>query len=553
MSDEATFDRLQIGAQGALGSTVAATDILAAFPLHPLDVQRLVTISDVDVSAIGRNYKGQAHQFDPGMVSFPINGPLTFEQAHHLIRMSVAGSATASGSGPYIYDYPADERTSSIIPYTIQAAGESLTERVSDCYITDLRLGFDAMRAGEASPWTYSAIVEGWSYGSATPTSLDPPTGLEPMQGQATRLYHGSKSTAYDDLAELPGSLVGYNLDISDPKPRSIMGDGSQRVGRLKRLGTVEALLKIDSSTTAATWDIFDVLGGQPTERRWRIEVTGSDSRAFRIDHQIVFTSVPVLVDEGQRVYSIRAEIIAGSLDFGITVPEPLIFEPVFLGVACSNSGTNETSGYWAGEREERVQITAAEIATAGNTVIAVTETGRSSIGYDVQVYDQRGNTWTMDAEKRHGTSEHTVRIWRCNVTTTIQAGDWIRFAHRSDTLNPAIDTAPRCMGAFAFAGTLSVDTVGTGASGFTSTPTISTPAGAVVVAACGLEEDDSNGLTDDPTWTDMVPFTQVGSSAFNMACVVGQYLLDNGADTWSATIDQTRVWAAISVSYARS
>lgn len=227
------------------------------------------------------------------------------------------------------------------------------------------------------------------------------------------------------------------------------------------------------------------------------------------------------------------------------------------LGTACSNSGSNLESGYppWGGDGEERVEIAVAEAVPAGNTIIVAAASRGAEGAFERQVYDQRGNAWVLDAQHAHAGNEYRALIWRCYVTNALSAGDWIRFAHRSDTLGVGVDTASRCLGAGHFRG-MPADptvTVGAGASGFSSTPALSTPAGQVVAAAIALEENTQvTGLTMDGDWTTFAPFTLVsGGSPNTTEGIGGQYLLNAGASTWNATIDQTRVWAAISVGYS--
>lgn len=104
---------------------------------------------------------------------------------------------------------------------------------------------------------------------------------------------------------------------------------------------------------------------------------------------------------------------------------------------------------------------------------------------------------------RSHAGDEYRAMIYRSVLTEALAAGDWIRFAHRNDTLNPSVDTWARCMGAYAFSGALSVSSVGTGNSAFSSTPSVTTPAGDVVVATVALEGDDD--ITLDGDWTTMV------------------------------------------------
>lgn len=222
------------------------------------------------------------------------------------------------------------------------------------------------------------------------------------------------------------------------------------------------------------------------------------------------------------------------------------------IAAACSKSGDNHLSGYWAGEREERVEITTGAEIPAGNTVIAVASSRHAEGAYDRAVYDQRGNTYTADAQYAHAGDEYRVIIYRSVLTTALQANDWIRFAHRSDTLNVSVDTWARCIGAYAFSGALSVNAVGSGNSAFSSSPSLTTPAGGIVVAGIALEEN--NDITLDGDWTAMVPHTWVfGTGGGTTNGVAAQYVEDSAGDTWSASIDQSRVWAAISVGYTRS
>ena len=242
----------------------------------------------------------------------------------------------------------------------------------------------------------------------------------------------------------------------------------------------------------------------------------------------------------------------------------PAIFNPPaeaggLLGVACTNSGSNFGSDYapWAGDMEERVEITAASAVAAGNSMVAVTSWAKLS-HTTVQVYDERGNTWTLDAEYENAGSslDDTVQIWRCNVTTAIQAGDYIRFANNLGTsLLSSQEAGGRCIGVYSYSGSLTVAGVGAGAGAFSAAPAINTPAGGVVVAGISIGADAGGGaVTGDSDWDSMIPGTDTEPGAgFLGKAIYAQQLTGASASTWTPTLSSVLDWAAISVGYSVS
>jgi len=243
-------------------------------------------------------------------------------------------------------------------------------------------------------------------------------------------------------------------------------------------------------------------------------------------------------------------------------IPQPCVpglivpgFERLgLIGAACSNSGANLASDHpaWAGDNEERVEITAAFAIDAGRSLIARVGVQQADWGAEPDtVYDEQGNTWTKDAEHENtaSSSDDTIQIWRCNVTNPIAAGDYIRWA-----LNLGADASPadvaggRCIAVYAYSSALTVATVGTGAGTFSSTPSISTPAGDLVVAGiCGPITALSGG---DGDWLDAVPNTYITGSGSEASSVYGQDLLNAGATTWTPSLSSSQDWAAIAVGY---
>lgn len=228
------------------------------------------------------------------------------------------------------------------------------------------------------------------------------------------------------------------------------------------------------------------------------------------------------------------------------------------LGVACSNSGTNSASDHpaWSGDNEERVEITAAQAVAAGNSMIAITTYNQTTAGA-VQVYDEQGNTWTLDAEHENTASsgDNTVQIWRCNVTNALSAGDYVRFAQNlGSSLLPSSEFGARCIGVYAYAGTLSDPVAGTGAGSFSDPAHINTPAGDLVIAAATHWGGSAPDPTPDADWDDMIPWTEGEfGTGKDTAHVIAQQLTNTGATTWTVDWGGNTDWSAISVGYTRS
>jgi hypothetical protein len=220
------------------------------------------------------------------------------------------------------------------------------------------------------------------------------------------------------------------------------------------------------------------------------------------------------------------------------------------LGEACSNDGTNPESDYapWGTDNEERVEITIAQAAPAGTSIIAYVSTnidGAQGALYDHQVYDEKGNTWVMDDQSPDaGSNDIVVEIWRCNVTTQLDAGDYIRFAMNvGSSLSSSVEIGRRCIGAHLFSGTLSSPVVGTSAAAFNNTPTIgSSGTGGLVVA--GYHGSSQAG--PDADWEETVQITD-GSTGQ----LIGQFLIPGSNESYTPTPALgSHDWAITSVAY---
>ena len=222
------------------------------------------------------------------------------------------------------------------------------------------------------------------------------------------------------------------------------------------------------------------------------------------------------------------------------------------LGAACSSSGTNLPSNYppWSGDNEERVLIQIPSDVPVGHGLIAVIGAQQVNWGStDTVVYDEAGNTWVKDAEHENtsSSSDDTVQIWHCNVTNALSAGDYIRWAlNLGGSSDPASEANGRCIGVAEFNSTLTVDTVGTGAGTFSSTPSITVPGGSLMIAAlCAVFWSAS-----DVDWEALIPQTEIGGSGALSSAIFAQYQMGLGNTVFNPSLSASDDWSAIGVSY---
>lgn len=223
------------------------------------------------------------------------------------------------------------------------------------------------------------------------------------------------------------------------------------------------------------------------------------------------------------------------------------------LGGACSSSGTNVPSEYppWAAAGEERVEITAAQAVPEGGTILVGVSTNRDgpNASRDKIVYDQRGNTYILDAESDpQGTSDHMTQVWRSVLDTAIGVGDWIRFATKVGSDTSA--SGGRCMAAAAWDGALTSPVVGLDADAFNATPTVASSAVADVTFV-SVAAADSDGVTGDADWTNLHAYGFQSGSGASGSGLLTEYLSPGDGQGWTGGIDQSRDWSLVTVGYS--
>ena len=176
----------------------------------------------------------------------------------------------------------------------------------------ELELGFDALSAPGNSMWkgTAGLVAINREANALTGTATAPAT-LETMEGHLTTLAIGSTATAFASLSAQTASLKQFSFRSNNQAVGraygAATGDTATVIGRSAK-GEVEfdALIAINSTTKTSVHDIFTVAGSTPTEQRFRVLVTGSGSKLFKIDFRGRFRAVDVGEHEGERLYAVN-------------------------------------------------------------------------------------------------------------------------------------------------------------------------------------------------------------------------------------------------------
>lgn len=218
-----------------------------------------------------------------------------FEDLGHYLQMLTA-AAVYTGVGPYTQTYTPGTTTSTAKSYTVQTKTDVQDFIASGVVANSLTLEYDAIEAGENSPWRVSVDLQANNVLKGTATAaLTIPATLETIEGHLTQIYQGTTATAFASLAELSAHLVQYSLTIEQERPLRPYGstvDYATAIGLRKRRSTMTAMVKLSATSITDIYDIFDSAGGAVSERRWRIKASGSGTKTLTIDHRVGFMNV---------------------------------------------------------------------------------------------------------------------------------------------------------------------------------------------------------------------------------------------------------------------
>ena len=317
---ENVFNVVQMGPQaGTFSAPGAAVPATFLYPISAAISPLLELGSAYPALDRGRNVRNLAgtgyHGIRKASVTLPSD--VRFEDIMPILEMCYAGGVIATGVGPYTWVYPFEAVAPTVIPYTMQTGNTDLAsaqEQMPSCLINQLQMGFSAITAGQASPWTLSADVFGFD---RTVTAL---TGalsayapvLESVQGHLTRFYEGTTSTAYAALAELPGSLRSFTLTAHRDLRLRAYGSAADLATKYGYGGlssaTFEAVIAVSATAKTDLHDVWNTSGASLGERRIRIQAAGTGTKMFTIDGYAGLFGVPWEDSDGERVYKVTGE-----------------------------------------------------------------------------------------------------------------------------------------------------------------------------------------------------------------------------------------------------
>ena len=244
-----------------------------------------------------------------------------FQDGFHPLEMHV-DTVAPTGSGPYVYTYAFDQASNllsaALKPYTWEYGDPASTQdefEATGVLATDLELGFDALSAPGNSMWrgTMSLVAVNRAPAAMT-AALTPAATLETMEGHLTTFAEGAVGTAFASLSVLAGSLKQFQMRSSvNAVGRAYGGttDVATGIGRSGKANVeFDALIAISATSDTDVLDIFEVAGGLPTERRWRLAIDGSGNNVCTIDARVRFTAVNIGDHEGERLYAVNGVFV---------------------------------------------------------------------------------------------------------------------------------------------------------------------------------------------------------------------------------------------------
>jgi hypothetical protein len=323
---ERVFDICQIGTQGGSftspGSAAAATFL---YPLNAAVNPDLDRASQYPTQDRGRNSRNAAGQGFHGMrgASVTLPAELRFEDAQDLFDMHWAGGISATGSAPtYTRVYPFEVGAPTLVPKTIQLATIDAAEaqmRLISCLIDSMTLSFADITAPGASPWQVSSSIVALDRDIAAYTgSLAAKVGLETAQGHLTSLTEGTTSTAFASLGALAGHLKSFSLTTNRNLRRRAYGGTTDVATKFgfgdKSNGSVEAKVAISTTSKSDFHDIWNAAAPASLgERRWRLAVIGTGTKAINLDFRIGIMAVPYDESDGERLFKVTGELVDDS------------------------------------------------------------------------------------------------------------------------------------------------------------------------------------------------------------------------------------------------
>lgn len=317
---EAVFNTVALGRQAAVATGTAASTI---FPVDAgflgFELDRAAESPDEDFGVASREYPGR-ESYGVRWVTASLPFVARYQDLFHILEMHVDAQGTPTGTAggtvtwPYTFDETVNNLSDALKPYTVEYGVDGSTQdewEAVGVICNELELGFDALSAPGNSMWKGSAGLVGLNRAPAAMTgSLTAPATLETIEGHLTRFYEGPVGTAFADLSEASATLKQFSFRSNLNAVGRAYGGSSDTASAIGRSGKGEvefdALVAISSTTDTDILDIFEVSGSVPTERRWRLDVSGSGVNKLTIDFRCRFRAVNVGEHEGERLYQVN-------------------------------------------------------------------------------------------------------------------------------------------------------------------------------------------------------------------------------------------------------
>lgn len=314
---ENVYNVIQMGFQGgtvdAPGAAVAAAFLV---PIAERISPELVNGGVYPALDRGRNVRNMGGSGYKGVrrASVTIPSEVRFEDIMVWLEMIYAH---ATPTGTYTWLYPFEAGAPTIVPATIETGNIDSAfaqERLVSALVNSLTLGFSAITAGQASPWTLSAEVMAFDL-AANPLTTDLDAIARPMetvQGHLTRLYAGDTDVAFGSLPELASSLRSFTMTATRSLALRAYGgtdDLPSKFGFTEMSNTTyEAIVAVNEDTKTDLHDVWNTSGGVLGEKRIRAQATGSDGKLFTVDALAGMFAMPWDDSDGERVYKLSGE-----------------------------------------------------------------------------------------------------------------------------------------------------------------------------------------------------------------------------------------------------
>lgn len=317
---ENVFNILQMGVQSgtfdAPGSAVAAGVLI---PIADTISPELTMGGVYPQMDRGRNVRNMGGSGYKGVRQSTVTVPseVRFEDVILWLER-IYGHATPSslGGGYYSWAHKFETGAPTVIPATFELGNIDATaaqERMVSCLVDQLTLGYSAVTAGQASPWTLSAQLLAFDLepNNLTGSVSEIAASLETVQGHLTRFYEGTVATAFGSLGEL-GLLRSFTMTPNRALVARAYGgsdDLPTKFGfREMSNATYEAVVAVSTSAKTDLHDVWRTSGGTLGERRIRLKAAGTGTKSFQIDARAGMFAIPWDDSDGERVYRISGE-----------------------------------------------------------------------------------------------------------------------------------------------------------------------------------------------------------------------------------------------------